>query len=99
MRRRAAPVVSGNGRFPYTAMRRRPGRIIASERMVKEQLIRLTPRGARLLLQVRTRVRNDQPLATSAADTRLQSGARSSGAHGVASPVCPTPTTAVAYLR
>jgi UDP-glucose 4-epimerase len=42
---------------------RRPGdpaEIIASERMVKEQQMRWTPRGARLLLQVRTQVLNDQ---------------------------------------
>ena len=31
-----------------------------SERMVKEQQMRWTPRGARLLLQVRTHVPNDQ---------------------------------------
>lgn len=46
------------GRFPCTAMTRRPAEIIASERMVKEQQVRWTPRGARLLLQVRTRVLN-----------------------------------------
>jgi hypothetical protein len=37
-----------------------PAEIIASERMVKEQQMRWTPPGARLLLQVRTHVLNDQ---------------------------------------
>jgi hypothetical protein len=41
-------------------MTRRPAEIIAGERMVKEQQMRWTPRGARLLLQVRTHVLNDQ---------------------------------------
>jgi hypothetical protein len=49
-----------NGRFPYTAMTRGPAEIIASERMVKEQQMRWTPRGARLLLQGRSHVLNDQ---------------------------------------
>ena len=37
-----------------------PAEVIASERMVKEQQMRWTPRGAHLLLQVRTHVLNDQ---------------------------------------
>ena len=41
-------------------MTRRPGRDRPSERMVKERQMRWTPRGARLLLQVRTHVLNDQ---------------------------------------
>jgi hypothetical protein len=37
-----------------------PAEIIVGERMVKEQQMRCTPRGARLLLQVRTHVLNDK---------------------------------------
>ena len=58
-----AAVISGLsriGRFPYTGTTGGPAKIIAGERMVKEQQMRWTPRGARLLLQVRTHVPNDQ---------------------------------------
>ena len=44
-------------------MTRRPGAtagIIASERMVKERQMRWTPRGALVLIQVRTHFLNDQ---------------------------------------
>jgi hypothetical protein len=37
-----------------------PAEIIASERMVKGRQMRWTPRGARVLIQVRTHFLNDQ---------------------------------------
>ena len=60
------------GRIPNYGERRRAGEAIStaftesavnqviSKRMVKKQQMRWTPRGAHLLLQVRTRVLNDQ---------------------------------------
>ena len=56
-------------RIPNYSERRRAGEAISTEsavnqviskRMVKRQQMRWTPRGAHLLLQVRTRVLNDQ---------------------------------------
>jgi hypothetical protein len=67
--------------------------------MVKEQQMRWTPRGARLLLQVRTHVLNDQFAGDFRASAPASTSAGSSGAHGGASPALSrSPATAVAYL-
>ena len=87
------------GRIPNYGERHRAGEAIStaftesavnqviSKRMVKKQQMRWTPRGAHLLLQVRTRVLNDQL----AGDFHrwypgLQPGAGPRGARRVASP-------------
>jgi hypothetical protein len=66
------PTCANAGRIPDYGERYRAGEVIStaftesavnqviSKRMVKKQQMRWTPRGARLLLQVRTRVLNDQ---------------------------------------
>jgi hypothetical protein len=53
--------------------------------MVNKQQMRWTPRGAHLLLQVRTRVINDQLADDFHRWYRLQPGAGPRGARGVAS--------------
>ena len=102
------------GRIPNYGERQRAGEAIStaftesavnqviSKRMVKKQQMRWTPRGAHLLLQVRTRVLNDQL----AGDfhrwyPRPQPDTGPRGARGVASPtfVPLSDTTALPVLR
>ena len=72
-KRRLFEVLQSQGmRIPSYGERRRAGEAIStaftesavnqviSKRMVKKQQMRWTPRGAHLLLQIRTRVLNDQ---------------------------------------
>ena len=66
------PTCANAGRIPNYGERHRAGEAIStaftesavnqviSKRMVKKQQMRWTPRGAHLLLQIRTRVLNDQ---------------------------------------
>jgi hypothetical protein len=44
---------------PLTGSARPPTSLVRKKRMVKKQQMRWTPRGAHLLLQIRTRVLND----------------------------------------